>query len=200
MTDNALALGVRLLTGARAHWRGCVPEVRQRIYFANHSSNLDALVLWAVLPPAVRQLTRPVAARDYWTAGPLRQYLAARVFHAVLIERRKPTVSDNPLTQMIEALGTTHSLILFPEGGRFTGVDPQPFKGGLHHLARKRPEVELIPAYLENLNRILPKGEMLPVPMLGGVTFGAPLAWIEGETKEAFLVRARQAVMSLRTP
>lgn len=200
MTDNALALGVRLLTGARAHWRGCVPEVRQRIYFANHSSNLDALVLWAVLPPAVRQLTRPVAARDYWTAGPIRQYLAARVFHAVLIERRKPTVSDNPLTQMIEALGTTHSLILFPEGGRFTGPDPQPFKGGLHHLARQRPDVELIPAYLENLNRILPKGELLPVPMLGGVTFGAPLAWIEGETKEAFLSRARQAVMSLRTP
>ena len=173
----------RLFTGARAHWKGCAPDTRQRIYFANHTSNLDALVIWSILPAAVRERTRPVAARDYWTGGWIRPWLANEVFRAVLIERKKPTAHDNPLVDMLEAMGDRHSLILFPEGGRFPGPEPGPFKGGLHHLAVQRPDVELVPCYIENMNRILPKGEFLPVPMLGGVTFGAPIRVEEGETK-----------------
>ena len=187
----------RLFTGARAHWKGCAPDTRQRIYFANHTSNLDALVIWSILPAAVRERTRPVAARDYWTGGWIRPWLANEVFRAVLIERKKPTAHDNPLVDMLEAMGDRHSLILFPEGGRFPGPEPGPFKGGLHHLAVQRPDVELIPCYIENMNRILPKGEFLPVPMLGGVTFGAPIRVDEGETKPVFLERARQAVWAL---
>jgi len=187
----------RLFTGARAHWKGCAPDTRQRIYFANHTSNLDALVIWSILPAAVRERTRPVAARDYWTGGWIRPWLANEVFRAVLIERKKPTAHDNPLVDMLEAMGDRHSLILFPEGGRFPGPEPGPFKGGLHHLAVQRPDVELVPCYIENMNRILPKGEFLPVPMLGGVTFGTPIRVEEGETKPVFLERARRAVWLL---
>lgn len=197
MSGSTVAFLGRLFTGARAHWKGCEPAIRQRIYFANHTSNLDALVMWSVLPEAVRERTRPVAARDYWTGGWIRPWLANEVFHAVLIERKKPTAHDNPLVDMLEALGDRNSLILFPEGGRFPGPEPGPFKGGLHHLALKRPDVELIPCWVENMNRILPKGEFLPVPMLGGVTFGAPLAVQDGESKPDFLERARQAVWKL---
>jgi hypothetical protein len=72
------------------------------------------------------------------------------------------------------------------------------FKSGLYHLAKRRPDVELIPAYLENLNRILPKGEFLPAPLVSTLTFGSPIRVAEGESKHEFLERARNAVVSLR--
>lgn len=189
---------VRVLTGARVRWVGAAPSVRQRIYFANHTSNLDALVLWAALPPVIRAKTRPIAAKDYWSRGTLKPYLAKHVFHAVLIERKKVTVSDNPLEQMMDVLKAGSSLIIFPEGGRQSGPEPVTFKGGLFHLAKKMPEVELVPVYLENLNRVLPKGEILPVPMLGSITVGEPIRLEAEETKPEFLERARLAVWNLR--
>ena len=198
MTPNLLATLVRLFTGANGRWSGCAPDTRQRIYFANHTSNLDALVLWAVLPPEVRALTRPVAARDYWMAGKIRLHIAEKIFHVILIKRNKPTAHDNPIAQILEAMGDRRSIIIFPEGGRFSGPDPQPFKSGLYHLAQKRPDAELVPVLMDNLNRILPKGEVLPVPLLGGVTFGAPMKLLPDETKPAFLERARAEVMRLR--
>lgn len=198
MTTGLMVALAKFISGATARWQGCAPDTRQRVYFANHTSNLDALVLWAVLPPPVRALTRPVAARDYWTAGSLRRHFAEEVFHAILIERKKPTAHDNPLEQMLEAMGDKLSLIIFPEGGRHPGPDPAPFKSGLYHLAKKRPDAELVPVLMENLNRILPKGEVLPVPLLGSVTFGTPVKLEPGEAKGAFLERARSAVVALR--
>ncbi len=188
----------KLITGANARWIGCQPEIRQRIYFANHTSNLDALVIWASLPPNVRELTRPVAARDYWTKSRLRLYLANKIFNAVLIERKKPTPHDNPLTDMLNALGDKHSLIIFPEGGRQANGEMAPFKGGLFHLAKDRPDVEFVPVLIENLNRILPKGEFLPVPLLGSISFGAPMKLENGEDKMSFLNRAQAAVKALQ--
>jgi 1-acyl-sn-glycerol-3-phosphate acyltransferase len=195
---SLLAAIARLVTGANARWVGSVPDTRQRIYFANHTSNLDALVIWAALPPQIRTLTRPVAARDYWIKSKLRRYLANEIFNAVLIERKKPTIRDNPLTDMLNALGDKYSLIIFPEGGRQTGPEMAPFKGGLFHLAKDRPDIEFIPVLIENLNRILPKGEVLPVPLLGSISFGAPLKLEEGEAKTAFLERAQFAIKALQ--
>jgi len=187
----------RLVSGSGIRWQGCEPVPRQRVYFANHTSNLDSLVVWAALPPPLREVTRPVAARDYWKSNGIRRYLACRVFNAVLIERKKPTSCDNPLADMIEAMGRTHSLIIFPEGGRQPGCELAPFKGGLFHLAKDRPDVELVPVLIENLNRILPKGEFLPVPVMGSVTFGTPIRLEAGETKCTFLERAQAAVKNL---
>ena len=198
MMKALLAAIAKLITGASARWVGCAPDVRQRIYFANHTSNLDALVIWASLPPPMRDLTRPVAARDYWIKGAVRRYLANHIFNAVLIERKKPTAHDNPLADMLAALGGRHSLIIFPEGGRQTGTEMAPFKGGLFHLAKDRPDVEFVPVLIENLNRILPKGEFLPVPLLGGVSFGTPMKLENGESKDSFLTRAQAAVKALQ--
>jgi 1-acyl-sn-glycerol-3-phosphate acyltransferase len=186
-----------LLSGLRARWVGTAPVDRQRVYFANHTSNLDAAVLWASLPVSIREKTRPVAAKDYWTGSALRRWLAHEVFRALLIERRKVTAENNPLREMIAVLDAGESLIIFPEGGRFPGPEPQHFKPGLFHLAKDRPEVELVPVYLENLNRILPKGQLLPVPLLGSITVGRPIRLESREAKIAFLDRAREAVWSL---
>lgn len=198
MIDRSIAGITRLLTGALPLWKGCGPDARSRIYFANHTSHLDALVLWACLPPPLRVMTRPVAARDFWAARPWRQYVAEQVFHAVLIDRQRPTRQDNPLEAMLEALGESGSLIVFPEGGRHDGPDPVEFKSGLFHLAKKRPDVELVPVLLDNMNRILPKGELLAVPLICSVTFGAPIRLAADEPRDVFLTRARQSVVDLR--
>jgi hypothetical protein len=55
-----------------------------------------------------------------------------------------------------------------------------------------------VPVYIDNMNRVLPRGEFLPVPLLSCITFGPPM-WLEaGETKNDFLARARQAVQRLK--
>lgn len=195
---SLVAFVVRLLSGLQARWLGTDPVDCQRVYFANHTSTLDAAVLWAALPPSIRERTRPVAAKDYWTASALRRWLASDIFRALLIERRKVTSENNPLREMLAVLDAGDSLIIFPEGGRFAGPEPQKFKGGLFHLAKDRPQVQFIPVYLENLNRVLPKGEILPVPLLGSITVGSPIQLESGETKADFLDRARNAVWSLR--
>jgi 1-acyl-sn-glycerol-3-phosphate acyltransferase len=205
---SLLAAVARGISGVQVQWAGCEPDERQRIYFANHSSHLDFVVLWSALPSEIRARTRPIAAKDYWEATPLRRFLAQSVFHAVFLERAAPSKPKNPdephfvgrhlIEEMSDALGTENSLILFPEGTRGTGEKVGPFRSGLYHLAVHRPDVELVPAYLENLNRILPKGEYVPVPMLSLLTFGKPIRVEEGESKDAFLERARESVASLR--
>ena len=197
MIGSLLAFSTRFLTGGTPCWRGCLPEERQRIYFANHTSNLDFVLLWSALPSALRRRTRPVGAHDYW-ATPIRGYLARNVFRAVLIERKRVTRSNNPLTPMLNALAEGDSLIIFPEGTRLAGDELGDFKPGLHYLAAARPDVELIPVFIDNLNRVLPKGEILPVPMLCSVHFGEPVPFDASETKAAFLVRARAALNNLR--
>ncbi|HVU18660.1 MAG TPA: lysophospholipid acyltransferase family protein [Candidatus Didemnitutus sp.] len=199
MIARALVIGsIRILTGVRVGWRGTEPVTGQCVYFANHTSNLDGAMLWAALPKSVRNRTRPVAAHDYWTRNGVRRYLAKRVFDAVLIERKNVTVSTNPLTPMLAALDTGSSLIVFPEGGRMEGSEPGAFKGGIHHLAVHRAGLAFVPAWIDNVNRVLPKGEILPVPMLGSVTLGAPIHLEVGETREKFLGRARSALLALR--
>lgn len=198
MTRTILAAIARITSGASVRWIDCQPDTCQRVYFANHTSHLDALVLWSSLPAEVRSLTRPVAARDYWEKGWIRPYLARHVFDALLIDRKKIKVHQSPVDLMLQAIGDRHSLIVFPEGHRNTGAEMGEFKSGLYYLAKKRPDLELVPVYIDNLNRVLPRGEFLPVPLLSCITFGPPL-WLEaGEPKARFLERAREAVGRLK--
>lgn len=199
MIPETVAGLLRLVTGAHARWIGCEPHSRPRIYFANHTSHLDGPTLWATLPPSLRRLTRPVAARDYWTQSRLRRWLAEQVFNSILVERHRPTPRCNPMEPMLEVIDAGQSLILFPEGGRGAGPDPTAFQCGLYHLAKKRPDVELVPTLLDNMNRILPKGEIVPVPLISSVTFGPPVRLEAGEGRDPFLVRTREAVVALRT-
>jgi len=200
MIASFLSSLVRLFTGARGRWiPGAFDAAGPRIFFANHSSHLDFVVLWSVLPRSVQARTRAAAARDYWSGGPLRRWLASNaVFNVVLIERKHVTRTNNPVRDLGEVLAAGDSLIIFPEGTRSSGPDPEPFKGGLFHLAEQHPEAELVPVLIDNLNRVLPKGELLPIPLICSVTFGPALPRIRAETKDAFSERARLALMALR--
>ncbi|MBX3433983.1 MAG: 1-acyl-sn-glycerol-3-phosphate acyltransferase [Pirellulales bacterium] len=196
-TETLLTWIARFISGASVRWVDSQPDVCQRVYFANHTSHLDAILVWSSLPNQVRRLTRPVAAKDYWVGGPIRRKLA-KVFNALLIDRTEIKVHQSPVDLMLREIGRTHSLILFPEGGRGEGDETGEFKSGLYYIAKKRPDLELIPVYINNMNRILPRGEFLPVPLLSSVTFGPPL-WLEaGEPKNEFLDRAREAVLRLK--
>jgi 1-acyl-sn-glycerol-3-phosphate acyltransferase len=139
-----------------------------------------------------------IAAKDYWTAGPIRRYISKRLFNALLIDREKIGIKNTPITMMLDGMQDTYSVVLFPEGGRSTNGVIGEFKSGLYHLCKKRPDLELIPVYLDNMNRILPRGKTLPVPMLSRVIFGPPLWLEEKEPKDAFLERARSAVLNLK--
>ncbi|MEK0361523.1 lysophospholipid acyltransferase family protein [Pseudomonas sp. CBC3] len=192
-----LTSAARLLTGTRSLWLGCAPTRTQRIYFANHTSHGDFVLLWASLPPDLRKRTRPVAGADYWQKGQMRRFIINRVFHGVLVDRERRDPLVDPLQPMLDALDEGHSLILFPEGTRNLEEGLLPFKGGLYRLGQARPEVELVPVWIANLNRVMPKGRSLPLPLLCTVSFGAPLSIDENEDKDAFLTRACEALLEL---
>ena len=195
---RSLALtSVRFLNG--------VPDTRQRVYFANHASHLDFMVLWSSLPRAVRLKTRPVAGRDYWERSRLRRYFARYIFRAVLLDRLRTRTDGEPgmarrggtIEPMLTALNAGDSLVFFPEGTRTPGPEISEFRSGLYHLCKARPGLELVPVRLEGTHRILPKGRLLPRPNASSVTFGEPMYLEEGESKPDFLRRAREAVLTL---
>lgn len=200
-TGQAISLFARFMTAPRAIWQGIEPIPVQRVYYANHSSNGDFVLLWTVLPAPLRRRTRPVAALDYWLTSPVRAFIGREVFDAVLIDRRPEARSEDPVAQMVAALDQGSSLILFPEGKRNSSDEALlPFKSGLYHLAKARPEVDLVPVWIANLNKVMPKGEVIPVPLICTLTFGAPLHLAGGEGKETFLTRAAQALRALQPP
>jgi len=197
LTASILSVIAKLMAGSSVRWVDCQPDTCQRVYFANHTSHLDALVLWSSLPRNIRSLTRAVAAKDYWDKTAFRRYIAGSV-NALLIDRENIKVHRSPVELMIQAIGDTHSLIVFPEGGRNATDEMGEFKSGLYYLGKKRPDLELVPVYIDNLNRVLPRGEFLPVPLLSCITIGPPM-WLEsGESKTEFLRRAREAVKRLK--
>ncbi|WP_208348533.1 lysophospholipid acyltransferase family protein [Pseudaestuariivita rosea] len=198
VTGEAILLFARFMTAVRGIWEGIEPVPRQRVYFANHTSNGDFVLIWTVLPSYLRRKTRPVAAADYWLSSKLKTFIGREVFNAVLIDRRPDERDHDPMERIIEAVDEGSSLIIFPEGKRNnTDEFLLPFKAGVYNLAQARPDVDLIPVWIENLNSVMPKGEVVPIPLICTVTFGAPIHVQEDEDKDAFLTRARSALIDL---
>lgn len=200
LTSWGITSFARLLTAVQPVWQGFDPaERRQRIYFANHVSHGDFVLIWTVLPQSQRRRTRPVAGADYWRKGGMRQFIGSDVFNSLLIERNREGVEDDPIAQMATALDQGASLIIFPEGTRnLTDAELLEFRSGIYRLAQSRPDVDVVPVWIDNLNRVLPKGSFIPVPLMCKVVFGTPLHVAEGEDKDRFLARARSALLALK--
>ena len=199
LAATLVRLFARFVTAVRAESHGFWPDIRPRVYFANHASHGDFLLVWTVLPAAVRNRTRPVAGADYWQKDRIRRFFGERVFRAVLVEREAEKRTQDPILQMASALDEGLSLILFPEGTRnLTDMPLLPFKSGIYRLALARPGLEMVPVWIANLNRVMPKGELIPVPLICTVSFGAPLMLKATEEKTEFLERARTALLALR--
>jgi 1-acyl-sn-glycerol-3-phosphate acyltransferase len=193
-----IVLFARSVTAVRAIWHDGGPTQAQCIYFANHSSHGDFILVWAVLPPWLRHRTRPVAGAEYWLKSRLNRFIGRDVFDAVLIERDRDQRTSDPVTQMAGAIDAGSSLILFPEGTRNqTDKLLQPFKSGLYHLAKARPDVPMIPVWIDNLNRVMPKGEFIPIPLICTVTFGSAIHVAPEESKDMFIARSELALLAL---
>ena len=188
---------VQLITAAKVSWPSVGSSKQQRIYYANHRSHADVVLLWSSLPTHIRYQTKPVAGADYWLTNGLKRYLSKNVFGSVLIDRQKSEGAPNPVEQMIAALDKGDSLIIFPEGTRNLEEGVKSFKSGIFHLAQAHPDVEFIPVWLENMGRVMPKGAIVPVPLICTLSFGEPLYLKAEEGKEDFLRRARQALLDL---
>lgn len=200
MIDLVLIGLTRFLVGGHSRWIGSRPDERQRIYFANHGSHLDTLLLWSALPKNLRATTHAAAAADYWGQGAIKRFIAQNGLNAVLIDRSGSSAPGEALEPLRKVLADGHSLILFPEGTRSTNRLPGPFKSGLYRLAKEFSNAELIPVYLDNPARAMPKGAFLPLPIICSAHFGAALSRIENEEKEPFLERAQAAVAALAPP
>ncbi|KPN71888.1 acyltransferase [Neisseria sp. 83E34] len=199
ITDQALCLFVSFLTGVRPKSsRELNFSQQQKVYYANHGSHGDFVLVWISLPRRWRMNTRPVAGEDYWLGSRFKRFMIQNVFNALLIPRN----SDNPQAvteQMSRALHSGDSLIIFPEGTRNTDDNTVllPFKTGIYHLAKAKPDTEFVPLWINNISRVLPKGKILPVPLLCDVNIGSPLRLENGEDKQAFLDRTRNALLAL---
>ena len=196
----AISLLVRFLTAVRADWQGIEPINKQRVYFANHVSNADMPMIWSVFPPAMRKSVRPVAAADYWLKNKLRAFIGPEVFNCVLVDRRPEARESghDPMQNIFDALDDGSSLIIFPEGNRNMTEDPLlPFKAGLYNMGKARPDVDLVPTWIANVTEIMPKGEVIPLPLICTVTFGEPIHVQDDESKDDFLRRAETALVGL---
>jgi 1-acyl-sn-glycerol-3-phosphate acyltransferase len=199
-----IVLVARTITTKSVRFVERIDDARQRIYFANHTSHLDFILIWSSLPRHVRERARPVARRDYWERSRFRRYYVRNVFNAVLIDRALldsdkvggafDRRSRAAVEQMLEGLGDEYSLILFPEGTRGSGESIGQFRSGLYYLSRERPDVELVPVRIHGANKVLPKGRRLPRPQESDLMFGAPMRFEEGETRTEFIERARAAL------
>lgn len=201
---DVIANFAKLLTGTQGVWVGSLPSKTQRIYFANHTSNLDTIVIWSALPSNLRPLTRPVAAKDYWDKKGIRRHIATKELNVVFVERNKETRTEDPLNPLRKALEEGYSLIIFPEGKRNPDVVPGEFKSGIYRLHQEYPDVEMIPVYLENVAKTFPRGAFFPLPINCKARFGKPLKFIENEYMEDekertnhFLNYARKEIINL---
>lgn len=202
-----IVLAARTITRKSVRFLERIDDGRQRIFFANHSSHLDFVLIWSSLPRHVRERTRPVARRDYWQRSRFRRYYVGKVFNAVLIDRallegdtaggRFDRRGNEAVEQMLQGLGDEYSLILFPEGTRGSGESIGQFRSGLYYLSRARPDVELVPVRIQGAHKVLPKGRMVPRPQESDLTFGASMRFEPGETRRAFLERVRAALGTL---
>lgn len=191
--------GARLLTGARSLWVGCKPVMKQRIYYANHNSHIDFILLWSSLPTDLRRQTRPIAASDYWLKDGFRRFLIQDTFTGVTIQRNRENNQD-PLQPVKDVLAEGYSIIFFPEGTRNLNDDVEllDFKSGLYHLKTQFPDVEVVPVWISNLKRVMPKGALVPLPLLSTVIFGQPLTYDETQNKADFLHYAQTELLKLK--
>lgn len=202
---DLLAYIAKILTGTQGVWVGCKPEPKQKVYFANHTSNLDTIIIWSALPNNLRGITRPVAAKDYWDQPGIRRHIATKELNVVFVERNKETRTEDPLNPLRRALDEGYSLIIFPEGKRNKEVVPGEFKSGIYWLAKEYPHIDFVPVYLENVSKTFPRGAFFPLPIICKAFFGKPIPKVEAvlentiekDNVDVYLNNARNSIIDL---
>jgi 1-acyl-sn-glycerol-3-phosphate acyltransferase len=163
-----------LFIGLRVRGRERLPLRDPFILAANHSSHLDTISLLSLFKLSRLRRIRPVAAADYFERNKFVSLVTRTLFNILPIARKNITSENNPLRRMRDAIESGQSLIIFPEGTRGSGGEPAEFRSGIAHVIEKMPEVPVVPVYLVNMGRSLPKGEFVPVPFFCEIRIGEP--------------------------
>jgi 1-acyl-sn-glycerol-3-phosphate acyltransferase len=184
-----------LLLGLNVRHRERLPKSGPAILIANHNSHLDTLALMSLYPLSQLHRLRPVAAMDYFLRNPLLAWFATRIIRIIPLHRTVKAGQQDPLAEGVEALQRGEILILFPEGTRGEPEQMGELKTGIAHLARRVPQVPVVPIFLHGLGMALPKGEALLVPFFCDAFIGQPLQW--GGDRDSFMRQVNGAMTRL---
>ncbi len=184
-----------LVPGLNVRHRERLPVRGPAILVANHNSHLDTLALMSLYPLSMLHRLRPVAAMDYFMRNPALAWFATRLIGIIPLRRQVKAGQGDPLAECLAALERGEILILFPEGSRGEPERLGDFKSGIAHLAKRAPQVPVIPIYLHGLGMALPKGEALLVPFFCDVFIGEALRW-QGD-KSGFMRQLMDAMNAL---
>ena len=169
-----------VILGMNIRNREKLPDSGPAILVANHNSHLDVLALMCLFPLKRLRKLRPVAAQDYFFRNPFIKWFALRIMAILPLDREVKKTRTSPLAGIYDAIERKEIIILFPEGSRGEPEELGRFKTGIAHIAKKHPEVPIIPCFMHGMGKALPKGEALLVPFFLDVFVGEPLDW-EGE-------------------
>ena len=174
-----------------------LPETGPAIIVANHNSHLDVFALMNVLGLKRLRNVRPVAAADYFMTRPLRRWFATRIVGIIPIDRNKQRREDgkHPLEPISEVIRNGGIILLFPEGSRGEPEEMKEFQSGVAHLAKRHPDVPIIPIFMRGLGKALPKGESLLVPIFCDLFVGQAIE--AGLNKREFMDRLSESMQKL---
>lgn len=168
---------ILLVMGVNIRNRSGLAEAAPAIVVANHNSHLDTMVLVSIFPSTILNKIRPVAAEDYFLKNRCLAWFALNVIGVIPLKRGKLGVKEDPLSDCSVAINRGEILLLFPEGSRGEPERLTAFKSGIAHLAKRHPQVPVLPVFIQGLGKALPRGECLLVPVICDVVVGAPLYW-----------------------
>jgi 1-acyl-sn-glycerol-3-phosphate acyltransferase len=173
---------VTLLLGRCIKGHEHLPVSGPAIIAANHNSHLDILYLIALMPLKALALLRPVAAADYFCSTPLTSWLSSTFLGIIPLERKRGSFHADPLAGPAAALEQGEIVIIFPEGSRGKPEELGQIKPGVAHLAKRFPSVPVVPVFMRNLGKSLPRGSFVLVPFCGKAAVVEPRCF-SGDTR-----------------
>jgi len=160
---------------------------KQFILIANHNSHMDTMAIMSAIPSRYIHKVHPIAARDFFGGSLFKKILMRYLVNATLIQRDRDDPNNDPIDSMDKMLKKTRSLILFPEGSRGVPGVMAKFKKGLGYLIQRNPEINVIPVYLDNVYKTLPRGKNLILPYNCSIKFGDPIKFKSMEMDDILL-------------
>jgi 1-acyl-sn-glycerol-3-phosphate acyltransferase len=184
-----------VILGLNVRRRELLPQIGPAILVANHNSHLDALTLIALMGLRRLPQVQPVAAADYFLKNRMLAWFATEIIGIIPLNRQPGATRTDPLAGISAALAENRILILFPEGSRGQPEQLEAFKSGIAHIAKRHPEIPIVPVFLHGLGKSLPKGEGILVPFFCDVFVGTAIPW--NGSREEFMQQMEASMKAL---
>lgn len=181
------------------------------IVVGNHSSHLDAPMMFTLLPKDITRNLATGAAADYFYRRRFISRLTALFFNTYPIERKgkvrmrsgrglKTQEGPSPAAGMTgRLLKAGIPILIFPEGTRSRDGRMGEFKAGAAALSQKLG-VPIVPVALIGGHDAMPVGAYWPKPGRPRVklVIGSPMNAEEGESVDHYNVRIKASVAAMR--